>query len=76
MYESFEALEVIKNYSICVLIEGEKIRNFHYHDDIDKQLVYINNCITIEGEILQIKKGEMCRAIKINVSPNFNINRL
>lgn len=67
------ALEDIKNNTICVKTELG-IRSFKYEDDINRELVYVNNCVKKDSTI--IKAGDMCRYIDILVIPKCDFNSI
>lgn len=62
------ALDDLMNFSICVK-EDNGIRPMWKPDDINKNLVYINNCSLKEGKLMPmiIKGGEYCRYIDLVV---------
>jgi hypothetical protein len=70
MWISVEAMEDIKNNSICVALNGyESIRNMKYKDDINKNLVFVSNCPieSDEDDNIAIKEGTICRVKKLDI---------
>jgi hypothetical protein len=75
MWKSGKANEKIKNNSICVLINGQYIRNMNYIKDINEQLVFVSNIARVcNYQEFTIEQGELCRYKNIIVTEKQEIN--
>lgn len=71
-YRNAVALENIPNNTICVK-NSYGIRNMCFYEDIEKDLVWVNQCEHDCGsKVFVIPKGVQIRYCNIHVSPAMN----